>query len=82
MNINKTQIVAILFSDIKGYSKLGDENKHHIYEFNDKMEEKAKESDSFIFFKSLGDGLLIIMDSVIEIVEFALNLRDNVKRTN
>lgn len=73
--------LAILFSDIKGYSKMDAEDRQIVSKLNNELEYNLKEHPNFLFFKSMGDGLIVVMNDSLKLAEFAIQLRDRVRNT-
>jgi class 3 adenylate cyclase len=77
MQNEKREIVAILFSDIKGYSQINNDTmlgklKEHLNGFW----ERTLTQSNHNYFNSWGDAFLICSHSPIDLAEIALKLRD------
>ena len=80
----RREIKTMLFSDMVGFSKLAEESApSFVVHF---LGEVAKVMDSVTckpaFKNTWGDGLFLVFDDVAVGADFALRLRDTIKRTN
>lgn len=77
------KVVSILFSDIKGYSKVTDDNLKEIVskEFQ-KIQKKILTKDNHFYQNTWGDALLVCSYDYFDLANIALNLRDEFKKTN
>lgn len=74
---NQSQLVAVLFSDIKGYSKIkNDKLKSRICEINNEFKGKIDNDDSCLYSNTWGDAFYIVYSSPSELLSRAVELRD------
>lgn len=83
MKSNSRQTVALMFADIKGYSKLGDDTLYeklsHI--FKHEILERVT-SDDVILLKTVGDGVILYSFTTAPLANSALELRDKFRNYN
>ncbi|MAC84292.1 MAG: hypothetical protein CL624_09170 [Arcobacter sp.] len=77
------KVVSILFSDIKGYSKVTDDQLKEVVssEFK-KIQQKILTEDNHFYANTWGDALLVCSYDYFDLANIALNLRDEFKKTN
>lgn len=77
------KVVSILFSDIKGYSKVTDDQLKEVVssEFK-KIQQKILTADNHFYANTWGDALLVCSYDYLDLANIALNLRDEFKKTN
>jgi class 3 adenylate cyclase len=76
------QTMAILFSDIKGYSSIkSDALKNRVVAETDAIVMRHSRSGIHLV-KTMGDGLLIVSPTLLPMAEFALKLRDEFRTTD
>lgn len=77
------KVASILFSDVKGYSKITDDKQKEIFfkEF-DKIQKQILNNANHFFKNTWGDALLVCSYDYIDLADIALNLRDAFKKTN
>jgi hypothetical protein len=70
--------VSMLFSDLKGYSKVKDDNLKALLEmkFRPEIEQLIKSYKSCFFHNTWGDAFFICSHSSTELAELALKMRD------
>lgn len=77
------KVVSILFSDIKGYSKIkNDESKKVLYEEFKKIQQRILTEDNHFYKNTWGDALLVCSYDYFDLANIALSLRDEFKKTN
>lgn len=77
------RIVAMLFSDIKGYSKItNDDLSVKIDKFNDEFKQQYLNTSNHIYCNTWGDAFFICSDDPNDLAEIALNLRDKFRNAN
>jgi class 3 adenylate cyclase len=82
MSNQKTQIMCVLFSDLKGYSGLkNDHLKNQIFMEMKNIFERARQPGVQLI-KTMGDGLMAVSFTPLPISETALNLRDAFRNTD
>ncbi|MGP2655576.1 adenylate/guanylate cyclase domain-containing protein [Malaciobacter sp. WC5094] len=77
------KVVSILFSDIKGYSKVTDDHLKELvaHEFK-KIQSKILNKENHFYQNTWGDALLVCSYDYFDLANIALNLRDEFKKTN
>ena len=76
----KPQILAMLFSDLQGYSEItNDDLKEKINELNESFKSNYLNSSDHIFVKTWGDAFFICSRSSSNLVRIALQMRDFLK---
>jgi len=83
MSLERREVVAILFSDIKGYSRIVDDTllgklKANLNEFWGKTLTVSNHN----YYNSWGDAFLICSHDPIDLSEIALRLRDEFRNTH
>lgn len=82
MSNQKTQIMCVLFSDLKGYSGLkNDHLKNQIFMEMKNIFERVRQPGVQLI-KTMGDGLMAVSFTPLPISETALNLRDAFRNTD
>lgn len=75
--------IAILFSDIKDYSKIKDENLYpNLNNFNRDFERLYLNNNNNFFCRTRGDSFYICSYQPVDLAEIALNLRDKFRNTH
>jgi class 3 adenylate cyclase len=78
----KTQLVCLLFSDLKGYSGLkNDQQKNQIFKDMKAIFERACQPGVQLI-KTMGDGLMVVSFTSLPLAETALRLRDEFRNTD
>lgn len=79
----RRQIKAMLFGDVKGFSKLTDEHFRRFLEILD-VPHKVLTQLQFkpCFINTWGDGLFVVFDSVVHAADFALQLLDGMEKVD
>lgn len=77
MSTNLRQVVGVLFSDVKGFSKLADDRlslivKQHVEDFV----RKSLTSENHFYHNTWGDGLIVCAYDPHDLLETALKLND------
>ena len=81
--MSHTKILAMLFSDLKDYSKIeSDSLKEQIEIINQDMISKYLNPYNHIFVNTWGDGFFICSYSCSDITEIALRMRDHIRTLN
>ena len=77
------KVVSILFSDIKGYSKITDDHLKGVVnkEFV-KIQQKILTENNHFYKNTWGDALLVCSYDYFDLANISLNLRDEFKKTN
>lgn len=78
----KTQILCILFSDLKGYSDLRNDNLKNLIVQEMKSILQRNSQPEVQLIKTMGDGLLVCSPIPLPLTETALRLRDSFKTTD
>lgn len=82
MSNQKTQILCILFSDLKGYSGLRDDRlKNQIVQEMKAIVERNRQPGVQLI-KTMGDGLMLCSFTPLPLAEMALRLRDAFQTTD
>jgi class 3 adenylate cyclase len=75
--VSRRQIVSMLFSDVKDYSKIKDDNLYRSLEdFCNEFQRQHLNEDNHFLCKTWGDAFFICSYDPVDIAEIALNLRD------
>jgi len=83
MSKESSQLLSILFSDVKGYSKINDDKLYSLLRQEMiKIESEIFNVDSIIYKNTWGDAFFVCCHSVYDLAEMALKLRDFFKNTN
>lgn len=79
----KNKIVAILFSDLAGYSQISNNDlKERVEKINDEFKSKYLSTENHIFVNTWGDAFFICSLSYSDISDIALKLRDYFRTIN
>ena len=84
MTAPKRKLAAIVFTDIVGFTKLTSENQTSAAALLVQQRELFKpmvESRNGKWVKEIGDGLLLIFDTVTDAVECCVELQEKIKHT-
>ena len=79
---SKRKLVAIVFTDTVGFTKLSAENKPAAFELLEKQRDLLKpivESHNGEWFKEIGDELLLSFETNLDAVECAIKIQHQVK---
>jgi len=79
---SKRKLVAIVFTDTVGFTKLPAENKPAAFELLEKQRDLLKpivESHNGEWFKEIGDELLLSFETNLDAVECAIKIQHQVK---
>ena len=79
---SKRKLVAIVFTDTVGFTKLSAENKPAAFELLEKQRDLLKpivESHNGEWFKEIGDELLLSFETNLDAVECAIKIQEQVK---
>ena len=79
---SKRKLVAIVFTDTVGFTKLSAENKPAAFELLEKQRDLIKpivESHNGEWFKEIGDELLLSFETNLDAVECAIKIQHQVK---
>lgn len=81
---NKRQLMTMLFADVVGFSKLGEEEAPSFFvNFLGRVSELINNNKQQpVFCNTWGDGLFMVFDDIAVAAEFALRLRDMVTETD
>lgn len=78
----KTQMICLLFSDLKGYSGLrNDQQKNQIFKEMKRIFDRASQPGVQLI-KTMGDGLMAVSLTSLPIAETALRFRDDFRNTD
>jgi len=80
----RRQIVSMLFSDVKDYSKIKDDKLYVQLssEFYEKFKRQHLNEGNHFFSKTWGDAFFICSYDPVDLAEIALNMRDEFKNEN
>ena len=77
---SKEQLVSILFSDLKDYSKITDDNLLlKILEINNQIKNEILTEDNHLFCNTEGDAFYICSNSCSDLAEIALKMVEKIK---
>ena len=79
---SKRKLVAIVFTDTVGFTKLSAENKPAAFELLEKQRDLLKpivELHNGEWLKEIGDGLLLSFETNLDAVECAIKIQQQVK---
>jgi class 3 adenylate cyclase len=79
---SKRKLVAIVYTDTVGFTKLSAENKPAAFELLEKQRDLLKpivESHNGEWFKEIGDELLLSFETNLDAVECAIKIQHQVK---
>lgn len=82
--MNKDQIVSILFSDLKGFSKIKDDNLKAklVQTIENDVKNHILKQDNHFFRNTWGDAFFICSYNPVDLAEIALKMRDEIKNKN
>lgn len=81
------EVKALLFGDVKGFSKLKEELVPKFWEvviggLTETLERFQKQTQSVSYWNTWGDAIFVVIDSVAHGAECALRLQERIQRTN
>jgi len=83
MSSERREVISILFSDIKGYSRIDDDSLlGKLKSFANVFWQKTLNSSNHIYYNSWGDAFLICAHDPVDLSEIALKLRDEFRNTS
>ena len=78
----KTRLVSMLFADLAGYSKIGNERLYSKLQSLAERFHKTLEENDLLYYNTWGDAFFICADDPLTLLEIALNLRDWYRNQN